>query len=89
MDQRSRLDDDGHSGGHTNDFVVLKNAHPHIEHSNGYDADHSQHENHGIMGFHVAHSPRDKQAEHHPPAGLWEPNAADKSLDAAEKTGGL
>jgi hypothetical protein len=67
------LSDDGMTGQHTNDKVMLQNAHPHQAHSVGYDNEHDSQMNHGIAGFTVSHPKRDKAPEHHPPKGLRDP----------------
>lgn len=55
---------------HHNGYAVL-NAHPHQQHTDGYDTESAPHktsyESHGFAAFHVAHHNRDKAAEHHPP----------------------
>lgn len=73
-------DDDGMMGSHTNDKVMLGNAHPHTQHSVGYHVEsprHQPYENHGIEATHVVHHKRDKNAEHHPPKGLYDPGVVD------------
>jgi hypothetical protein len=73
------LDDKDMVGSHRNDKVTLHNAHPHTSHSVGYHDSPmgSSYENHGIEAVHIMHGRRDKPAEHHPPKGLWEPDALD------------
>ena len=69
----SRADDEGHVGAHANDTVLLKNSHPHQQHSTGYHVQSPHHtatENHGFEGVHISHDSRDKNPEHHPPKGL-------------------
>lgn len=57
--------DEGMIGAHGNDRLPLHNAHPHMEHSVGYDGD-SNYTNHGISAIHVRHGKRDKGPEHLP-----------------------
>lgn len=71
------LSDEGMTGSHRADRVTLRNAHPHQSHSVGYhDSPMGQeHTNHGIEAVHIMHGKRDKGAEHHPPKGLYDPDA--------------
>jgi hypothetical protein len=73
------MGDEGMVGHHRADKVSLLNAHPHQAHSVGYeDAPGAAHyENHGIAAVHIKHGRRDKGAEHHPPLGLFDPDAED------------
>lgn len=58
--------DEGMLGAHSHDRLTMHNAHPHMEHSVGYDGD-SNYTNHGIDAIHIRHGKRDKGSEHHPP----------------------
>jgi hypothetical protein len=71
------MGDEGMVGSHTNDRVMLLNAHPHQAHSVGYDAQDvgESYENHGFQAVHIRHGNRNKGAEHHPPLGLWDDGA--------------
>jgi hypothetical protein len=69
--QGTHVPDENMLGAHTNDHVVLHNAHPHMEHSVGYDGD-TSYTNHGFEASHVSHGARDKGPEHHPPSGLYD-----------------
>jgi hypothetical protein len=69
--QGSGLGDEDMLGHHTNDHVTLHNAHPHTEHSVGYDGDVS-YTNHGFDAIHMRHGARDKNPEHHPEKGLYD-----------------
>lgn len=73
------LEDEGMVGHHRADKVTLHNAHPHQSHSVGYEDSTmgTTYENHGFEAVHIMHGKRDKGPEHHPPKGLWEPNAVD------------
>jgi hypothetical protein len=74
--------DDGMVGAHSNDRVMLHNAHPHQEHSVGYTAEDgvgTSYETHGFAGVHITHGKRDKGPEHHPPKGLMEHGAQQSS----------
>lgn len=79
--EHTDMGDDGMVGAHRNDRVILRNSHPHQQHSKGHDAHHDSHLNHGIQGFYIAHSRRDKGPEHHPPKGLMEHNAVNNRHD--------
>lgn len=77
-------DDVGHLGAFGNNKVILANAHPHQAHSVGLTGEDGhpnkvEYENHGIDAFHVSHHIRDKAPEHHPPGGLYDPEA--KNMD--------
>jgi hypothetical protein len=78
------LSDDGMTGQHTNDRVMLRNAHPHQAHSVGYDNEHGSQTNHGIQGFSVIHPKRDKAPEHHPPKGLMDHTARKDRSDMVD-----
>jgi hypothetical protein len=69
--QGTMIPDEGMLGAHTSDHVVLRNSHPHQEHSVGYDGD-VAYKNHGFESIHVRHGSRDKNPEHHPPSGLYD-----------------
>lgn len=73
------MGDEGMVGHHQADEVTLRNAHPHQSHSVGYEDSTlgTVYENHGFAAVHFKHGNRGKGAEHHPPAGLFEPNAVD------------
>jgi len=75
------MGDEGMVGSHTADEVMLRNAHPHQAHSVGYEDSTlgTVYENHGFEAVSIKHGRRGKGAEHHPPAGLWEPTAIDHS----------
>jgi hypothetical protein len=73
------MGDENMTGQHRADKVILHNAHPHQEHSIGYHdaAAGAKYENHGFESVHINHGRRDKGPEHHPPLGLYEPDALD------------
>ena len=80
MQANSVSDDHEMMGSHTNDRVMLHNAHPHTQHSVGYHVESPRHEhgqNHGFESMHIVHHKRDKNPEHHPPLGLYDPGAVD------------
>lgn len=73
-------DDAGMMGSHTTDRTILGNAHPHAQHSVGYHVESPRHEhghNHGFESMHIVHHKRDKNSEHHPPKGLYNPGIVD------------
>ena len=73
------MGDEGMVGHHQADEVMLANAHPHQAHSVGYEDSEraASYTNHGIAAFHIKHGRRNKAPEHHPPLGLYEPDAVD------------
>jgi hypothetical protein len=75
------MGDEGMVGHHQADAIMIMNAHPHQAHSVGYDdaSAGTQYQNHGFDAVHIKHGRRDKGPEHHPPQGLWEPDAIDHS----------